>query len=110
MWHARNGLALMLGGRTPDGKGKQKEAFKLSLEIVDGHFQKERGMPSEKTHETSPGLWFVVGLRKGYLSRVDRLLEGQVMKLERLGGSVCGEPQGASEGSSVESSTAGFTI
>lgn len=55
----------MLVGRTPDGEGKQEEAFELSLEMADNHLE-ERGMLSEgKVHEASPGVWFVVGLSEG---------------------------------------------
>lgn len=75
-----------LGERPLDGEGKQKKAFKLSLEMADCHLE-ERGIPSEgKGPETSPGLWFVGVLRKGWLSRVGRRLEAQVMKLERWTG------------------------
>lgn len=39
-------------------------------------------MPSEgKGHEASPGVWLVVGLRKGS-PRVGRQLEVQLMKLK----------------------------
>ena len=69
----------MPGGATPGWEGQQ--AFELSLEMADCHLE-ERGIPSEGP-ETIPGLWFVGVLRKDWLSRVGRQLEGQVMKLER---------------------------